>query len=215
MEDGYGSTFISQLFGIPLSRLHYWDTRGIVKPSIRPARGRGSRRLYSYEDIVALEVVTELHASGLSLQKIRKAVAFLRRHFPKVERPLSELTFLTDGETIFVITPDEGKLVDVLKEHFVLSIPIGRIAERVRRQIEENTRPVVETVRVSGQKFSVTVERDPETDWYVASCAEIPGCVTQGKSLDEARTMIRDAIQECLAASREADAVAKEGTAAR
>lgn len=40
-------------------------------------------------------------------------------------------------------------------------------------------------------------------DWWVATCPEVPGAITQGKTLDEARYMLRDAIQELRAARRD------------
>lgn len=39
--------------------------------------------------------------------------------------------------------------------------------------------------------------------WWVATCPEIPGAVTQGKTLDEARFMLKDAIRELRAARRD------------
>jgi predicted RNase H-like HicB family nuclease len=41
-------------------------------------------------------------------------------------------------------------------------------------------------------------------DWWVAACPEIPGAITQGKTLDEARWMLKDAIRELHAARRAA-----------
>ena len=52
--DGYGSRFITATFGIPVSALHYWDRTGLVKPSVRPAAGRGTKRLYSFRDLCSL-----------------------------------------------------------------------------------------------------------------------------------------------------------------
>lgn len=39
--------------------------------------------------------------------------------------------------------------------------------------------------------------------WIVATVPELPGAVSQGRTMDEARFMIRDAIQELLASYRE------------
>lgn len=52
-------------------------------------------------------------------------------------------------------------------------------------------------------KFLVTLERD-ETGMIVAQCPSIPGCVSQGRSEEEAMTNIRDAISGCLEARAEA-----------
>lgn len=46
-------------------------------------------------------------------------------------------------------------------------------------------------------RLPVTVYQDEE-GWYVAECPAIPGCASQGKTLDEAITNIREAIQLCL-----------------
>ena len=46
-------------------------------------------------------------------------------------------------------------------------------------------------------KFTVAIFKD-EDGVFVADCASIPGCVSQGKTLEEAESNIRDAIKECL-----------------
>ena len=46
-------------------------------------------------------------------------------------------------------------------------------------------------------KLIVTLERD-ETGMIVAECPAIPGCISQGKTEDEALVNIREAIQACV-----------------
>ena len=46
-------------------------------------------------------------------------------------------------------------------------------------------------------KFLVTLDRDEDGIWVV-ECPSIPGCVSQGKSKDEALAYIREAITLCL-----------------
>jgi len=46
-------------------------------------------------------------------------------------------------------------------------------------------------------KFIVTIERD-EDGIFVAECPSIPGCVSQGKTEDEAMENVKDAIKQCL-----------------
>ena len=46
-------------------------------------------------------------------------------------------------------------------------------------------------------KFLVTIFRD-EDGMFVAECPSIPGCVSQGKTEEEAEKSIREAIKECL-----------------
>lgn len=46
-------------------------------------------------------------------------------------------------------------------------------------------------------RLFVTLERD-ETGMLVAQCPAIPGCVSQGRTEDEAMANIREAITACL-----------------
>ncbi len=46
-------------------------------------------------------------------------------------------------------------------------------------------------------KFTITITRD-EDGIYVAECPAIPGCVSQGKTEEEAQSSIQDAIKQCL-----------------
>jgi len=46
-------------------------------------------------------------------------------------------------------------------------------------------------------KFLVTLERD-EDGWIVAECPALPGCLSQGRTTEEALDNIRDAIQASL-----------------
>ena len=42
-----------------------------------------------------------------------------------------------------------------------------------------------------------------EDGWFVAECPVIPGCVSQGRTREEALSNIEDAIQGCLTVRRE------------
>lgn len=42
-------------------------------------------------------------------------------------------------------------------------------------------------------QFQVLIEQD-EDGWYVASVPELPGCYTQGKTIEQARERIQEAI---------------------
>ena len=46
-------------------------------------------------------------------------------------------------------------------------------------------------------KFIITIFQD-EDGMYIAECPAIPGCVSQGKTEQEAEKNIQEAIKECL-----------------
>jgi len=46
-------------------------------------------------------------------------------------------------------------------------------------------------------KFVITIEQD-EDGMFISECPSIPGCVSQGKTEQEALGNIKDAIKQCL-----------------
>jgi predicted RNase H-like HicB family nuclease len=46
-------------------------------------------------------------------------------------------------------------------------------------------------------KFLVTIFQD-EDGMFVAECPSIPGCISQGRTEEEAENNVREAIRECL-----------------
>ena len=46
-------------------------------------------------------------------------------------------------------------------------------------------------------KFTITITRD-EDGMYIAECPSIPGCISQGKTEEQAERNIHEAIKECL-----------------
>jgi len=51
------------------------------------------------------------------------------------------------------------------------------------------------------QQFNAVYERDGE--WWVATAVEIPGGFSQGKTIDEARENLLDAVRELILAQRQ------------
>jgi len=46
-------------------------------------------------------------------------------------------------------------------------------------------------------QFNVTIDRDEDGIWIV-ECPSIPGCISQGRTKNEALANIQDAIRACL-----------------
>ena len=130
----YDSKTASRIVGVSLRQLQYWDEQDFIRPSIKLAEGRGTRRLYSFNDLICLKVVKHLARHGFSLQKIRRCVAPLKKNFIQTERPAESLRYLTDGEDLFVITSDRQKILKAMEWQFVLSLGIGNLVRELDRQ---------------------------------------------------------------------------------
>ena len=113
VASGFSAEVARQVVGISYRQLVYWDKTALLKPSIKPARGRGSRRVYSFEDLVELKVIARLLTPGISLGTVRKVARYVREHFADLVRPLARLTIVIDGSRVLVRTADNKNLVDV------------------------------------------------------------------------------------------------------
>jgi DNA-binding transcriptional MerR regulator len=131
---GYRGPTACAAAGISYRQLDYWARTALVEPSIRPARGSGSQRLYSFRDILVLRVVKRLLDTGISLQQIRAAVTFLREHGAS---NLAQVTLMSDGVSVYACTsPDE--VVDLLQGgQGVFGIALGRVWQEVEGSLAE------------------------------------------------------------------------------
>ena len=132
MERAYTAGEVCKLTGISYAQLNHWARTGLVVPSLAQAAGRGSRRKYSWRDIVALRAVIHLRAGGLSLQALRKSAEYLRANLPEIERPLADLTLVTDGHSLFAIchSPQEtaSRVIDALRGgQLVMAVALGEM----------------------------------------------------------------------------------------
>jgi predicted RNase H-like HicB family nuclease len=192
----FNTKAISRIIGLSIRQIDYWDRTHFIKPSVSEASGYGSTRLYSFNELVQLKVAKTLMDKGLSLQKIRKAISYLKKNMPEVEKPLSELRFLTDGETIFTITKNKEAIIDALKEgQLVFSIALGEILEELKGEVSALQKERRYEVTARGKKYSVTLHPDTEDGGYWIECPSLPGCASQGDTVEEALEMIKDAIK--------------------
>ena len=136
MDAVFNSRSVCRIANVTPRQIQYWDETGLVKPSARSAAGKGTRRLYSFVDLVRLSVVRALIERGLAPHKIRRGLAAVRDAFPDVLDPLTRLKLVTDGERLFLVTSDRKKILDVVERQFVFSLALGPMVEELRMKIE-------------------------------------------------------------------------------
>ena len=131
---GYRGPTACSAAGITYRQLDYWARTGLVEPSVRPAHGSGTQRLYSFRDILMLKVVKRLLDTGVSLQNIRAAVSTLRE---RGVADLTQITLMSDGTTVYECTsPDE--VVDLVQGgQGVFGIAVGRVVREVEGSLAE------------------------------------------------------------------------------
>lgn len=75
-EPTYSSLEVSRVSGLTYRQVDYYDRSGLLKPSVRERQGSGSQRRYSADDLRRAVMVKAMLDRGVSLQRIRGAVAF-------------------------------------------------------------------------------------------------------------------------------------------
>lgn len=189
----FNTQAICEIIGITRRQVQYWDESDFIKPSVRQASGHGSTRLYSFFDLIQMRVAKTLMEGGISLQKIRKSLKYLRIHAPTVKNPLGELKFLTDGKGIFVLTADTSIIEDTLKNgQLVFALALGNIVKELSQNIQRFIVKKDVVVEAGGERFNVIVEADPEKGGFKVKCPSLnPHSFSSGETEEEALEMIK------------------------
>jgi DNA-binding transcriptional MerR regulator len=133
-ETGYRGPTAASAAGITYRQLDYWARTGLVEPSVRPAHGSGSQRLYGFRDILVLKVVKRLLETGISLQQIRTAVQHLRE---RGTGDLAQVTLMSDGASVYECTSAD-EVVDLVQGgQGVFGIALGRVWREVEGTLAE------------------------------------------------------------------------------
>jgi DNA-binding transcriptional MerR regulator len=132
-EQGYRAPEAVRITGVTYRQLDYWTRTDLVTPSIKDAHGSGTQRLYSFQDLATLRVIKRLLDTGLSLQRIRKAVAHLRT---MDERPYG-VTLMSDGAGIYEAHSPEA-VVDLLKNgQGVFAISLDAVWNDLESEVQQ------------------------------------------------------------------------------
>jgi DNA-binding transcriptional MerR regulator len=134
--DAYDSKTASSIVGVSLRQLQYWDERDFIRPSVKLADGRGTKRLYSFDDLVCLKVVKSLARYGLTLKKIRRCIEPLKEIRSHSGRSADSLMYITDGEEFFILTNDRRKILDAMERQFFVSLGIGNLMRELDGQVK-------------------------------------------------------------------------------
>jgi len=133
-EVGYRGPVAAGVVGITYRQLDYWARTSLVLPTVRPATGSGTARLYGFRDILELKIVKRLLDTGVSLQQIRTAVEHLRA---RGTTDLTQVTLMSDGVSVYECTsPDE--VIDLLAGgQGVFGIAIGRVWQEIEGSLSQ------------------------------------------------------------------------------
>jgi DNA-binding transcriptional MerR regulator len=133
MEPGYSGTDTAKIVGITYRQLDYWARTDLIKPSLEEAKGSGSRRRYSYRDLLELRIIKTLLDAGIKLESVRDVFANLREH---VGADISSANIVISGTSSVVLQTNDELIELMSRGQGVLNIlPLAGVKAGVDRGI--------------------------------------------------------------------------------
>jgi tetratricopeptide (TPR) repeat protein len=123
-EATYTFAGAAKILEISESKLRYWSQVGFVGPSAR----RGTKQLFTFQDLVSVKAAKELTDRGVKAGQIRKALDAVRATLPHIDRPLDRIRVAFDGETLVVV--DDGSTFEVTGQR-MFDFGLADLARRV------------------------------------------------------------------------------------
>ena len=111
MDEGFSGTQAAKVVGITYRQLDYWARTDLIRPSLTDASGSGSRRRYSYKDLLELRVIKTLLDAGIKLESVRDVFEYMREH---VDSDIASAHLVISGNSVMLADGDE--LIDVLRK---------------------------------------------------------------------------------------------------
>ena len=157
--NGYSGKAAAAIVGITYRQLDYWARTDLVRPSLADAQGSGSRRSYSYRDLLELKAIKNLLDAGIKLESVRDAFGYLRDHLGE---DVTTVNLVISGNRSVLVHSGE-ELIDLLKQgQGVLNIlPLGHGQRRGRCR---HHRPVSGDARRLGDRTRLLIAR------FIARC---------------------------------------------
>lgn len=135
----YTAADIKQIYKLTQKQIDDLDKSNVIKPSIRLAQGKGSQRLYSFEDLLAFRFIKQLLDAHWSMKTVKTAIQNLRAILPDKD-PLHDFVLLSiNGSIIARCATEEGQslLIDALSRgQLVMPIILSGIRGKVIEDVQ-------------------------------------------------------------------------------
>ncbi len=145
--EGFSGSEAVDIVGITYRQLDHWARTNLIRPSLADAKGSGSRRRYSYKDLIELKMIKTLLDAGQRLARVRTAFNYLR----DLGDDLSSVQLVIAGDSVVLVREGEN-LIDVVNKYQgqgVLNLlALGGVVEQVDAAILE-LRPLAAQLKPS------------------------------------------------------------------
>ncbi len=108
-DQGYSGRTAAEIVGITYRQLDYWARTDLIRPDLADAKGSGSRRRYSYTNLLELKLVKTMLDSGIKLESVRDAFEYLRSQGTDIS---AARLCISEGSATLI--RDDAELIDVV-----------------------------------------------------------------------------------------------------
>ena len=131
---GYSAKLTAQVVGITYRQLDYWARTGLLVPDVAAAAGSGSRRQYSYANLLELKIIKRLLDAGIKLEKVRTIFEYMRS---ELQEDISRANLVIDGSSV-VCARSDAEFIDMLQRgQGVLNVlPLSKVKQEVDAAVD-------------------------------------------------------------------------------
>lgn len=135
VEASFSGKRTAEIVGITYRQLDYWARTDLLRPSVSDAHGSGSRRRYSYKDLLELKAIKTLLDAGIKLESVREVFSYMRE---QMGEDIASANLVIHGTTS-VLTRSGEELIDLVRRgQGVLNVlPLAGIKDEVDAKIVE------------------------------------------------------------------------------
>ncbi|MDP7066863.1 MAG: MerR family transcriptional regulator [Acidimicrobiales bacterium] len=147
VESGFSGKRTAEIVGITYRQLDYWARTDLIRPSLADAQGSGSRRAYSYQDLLELKVVKTLLDSGIRLEMVRDVFSYLREN---LGTDVASANLVISGSSPLLVSGQE--IIDLIHQgQGVLNVlPLAGVKEELDNAIIELFPAIEHQIKATG-----------------------------------------------------------------
>jgi len=129
---------VRSLTDIPYQTLNTWVKTNFITPSVSDTSGTGNKRLWSFQDIVAIKTAVLLRQSGVSQQALKRVISYIQTYHG-IERPLASARLIVAGNDVLYCY-DESTLVSALRRQGQVTmqfvIALGELVQGLKKEVQ-------------------------------------------------------------------------------
>jgi DNA-binding transcriptional MerR regulator len=130
--EGFSGREAADIVGITYRQLDYWARTDLIRPALADAKGSGSRRRYSYRNLVELKMIKTLLDAGQKLERVRAAFLYIR---DELGEDLTAAQLVIAGDSVVLVRGND-ELLDVVNKNSGQGVLNFLAMDGVAQQVE-------------------------------------------------------------------------------